>query len=234
MSCRRICRELVELFRFGELDRRSAPHLEHLAACRSCRDEVGFDRELVDRLRTALAQRVEHPGPSGSAFAAILARAQSDEPSSWRRWLPLNPGLLAERLRAASGVAVVGLAVLLTTGTQLAIVQTTSREPSAQERSSALAAAAWSAGIRAGRGGDVETRNGNIESVAAAPRLVIPIAEPGLVIMVTEPAEEKPRILVTPQRVGYAILGEEEPAVSDPVEAPVVPAPALVRVANPS
>jgi hypothetical protein len=236
MSCRRICRELVELFRFGELDRRSAPHLEHLAACRSCRDEVGFDRELVDRLRTALAQRIEHEGPSGSAFAAILARTQSDEPAGWRRWLRLNPGLLADRVRAASGVAVVGLAVLLSTGTQLEIVQTTSGGTSADERSSAVAAAAWSAGIRAGRGGDAETRNGNVDPIAAAPRQVIPpIAEPGLVIWITEPDEKEPRVLVAPQRVGYGMLGEEEPVVSDPADEPVVvPAPPVVRVVNPS
>lgn len=235
MSCRRICRELVELFRFGELDRRSAPHLEHLATCRGCRDEVGFDRELVDRLRTTLAKRVEHEGPSGSAFAAILARAQSDEPSGWRRWLRLNPGLLAERLRAASGVAVVGLAVLLTTGTQLAIVQTAPVDAGGEERSSAVAAAAWSAGIRAGRGVDGQTRNGNVSSIATVPRMVIPpIAEPGLVITFTEPRGEEPRIIATPQRVGYAMLGEEEPAASDPTEPPVVPRSPLVRVVNPS
>jgi hypothetical protein len=236
MSCRRICRELVELFRFGELDRRSAPHLEHLAACRSCRDEVGFDRELVDRLRTALAQRIEHEGPSGSAFAAILARAQSDEPMGWRRWLRLNPSLLAERLRAASGVAVVGLAVLLTAGTQLEIVQAPV-DTSGEERSSAVAAAAWSAGIRAGRGVDAETRNGNVDTIAAAPRQVIPpLAEPGLVISFFEPDEEagEPRILVTPQRVGYAMLGEEEPEVTEPDETPVRPAPPMSRVDNPS
>ena len=126
MSCRRICRELVELFRFGELDRRSAPHLDHLAACRSCRDEVGFDRELVDRLRVALAERVAHDGPSGSAWPAILARAQADEPpAGWLRWLRWSPGVVAERLRAASGIAVVGLAAVLSAGTQLDIVQTT-------------------------------------------------------------------------------------------------------------
>ena len=124
MSCRRICRELVELFRFGELDRRSAPHLEHLATCRSCRDEVGFDRELVDRLRVALAERVAHEGPSGSAWPTILARAQADEPSRWLRWLRWSPGVLAERLRAASGIAVVGLAAVLSAGTQIDIVQT--------------------------------------------------------------------------------------------------------------
>jgi hypothetical protein len=235
MSCRRICRELIELARFGELDRRSAPHLEHLAACRGCRDEVGFDRELVERLRTALAQRVEHPGPSGSAFAAILARAQTDEPSVWRRWLRLNPGLLAERLRAASGVAVVGLAILLSTGTRLEIVQPTSGDPAGEERSSSVATAAWSAGIRAGgRGVDAETRN---VSIAGIRRQVIPpIAEPGLVIGFSEPDDEEaaPRIIVTPRRVSYGMLGEEVPAAPDPVEAAVSSATPPPPVADPS
>jgi hypothetical protein len=56
------------------------------------------------------------------------------------------------------------------------------------------------------------------------------------VIVITQPDTEdpEPRIVVTPQRVGYGMLGEEEPAVSDPPDAPVVPAPPLVRVANPS
>jgi hypothetical protein len=217
MSCRRICRELVELFRFGELDRRSAPHLEHLATCRHCRDEVGFDRELVDRLRTALAQRVEHEGPSGSAFAAILARTQSDEAFGWRRWLRLNPGLLADRLRAASGVAVVGLAVLLSTGTQLEIVQTSPDDRSADVRSSSVAAAAWSAGIRAGRGVDGETRN---ESLAVAVREVLPpLTEGDLAFYFREPAENGggPRILVAP-RLSHSMLGEEVPSVSQPTD----------------
>ena len=233
MSCRRICRELVELFRFGELDRRSAPHLEHLATCRHCRDEIGFDRELVERLRTALAQRVEHEGPSGAAFAAILARAQSDEAFGWRRWLRLNPGLLADRVRAASGVAVVGLAVLLSTGTQLAIVQTSSDNTSAEERSSALAAAAWAAGIRAGRGVDAETRN---ESIAAAVREVLPpLTEADLRFYFRETPEEEgePRILVAP-RLSHSMLGEEVPSVSEPADATVITATPPPPVGDPS
>jgi hypothetical protein len=235
MSCRRICRELVELFRFGELDRRSAPHLEHLATCRNCRDEVGFDRELVDRLRTALARRVEHEGPSGSAFAAILARAQSDEPMGWRRWLRLNPGLLADRLRAASGVAVVGLAVLLSTGTQLDIVTTPSDDRSADERSSSVAAAAWSAGIRAGRGADAETRNGDIRGTSASLRqLQPPIAEEGIVIVIHEPAVDKPAVRTVASGPNYSKLGEPEPAEAEPERVPVVPASPLTRAENPS
>jgi hypothetical protein len=112
-------------------------------------------------------------------------------------------------------------------------VQTTSREPSAQERSSALAAAAWSAGIRAGRGVDGESRN---ESIAAARREVLPpLAEGDLLFYFLDPAEQEgePRVLVAP-RLSHAMLGEEVPSLSEPAEAPVVPAPPLVRVATPS
>ena len=54
MSCRRIRRELIERFRFGELDGRSAPHLEHLRGCVECRDDVGLDRVVVRNLQRAL------------------------------------------------------------------------------------------------------------------------------------------------------------------------------------
>lgn len=215
MSCRKVCRELVELFRFGELDRRSAPHLEHLAVCRGCRDEVGFDRELVERLRVALAQRIEHEGPSGSAFATILARAQSDEPQGWRRWLRLNPGLLAERLRAASGVAVVSLAVLLSAGTRLDIVQE-SNDSSRYERSSSLAAAAWSAGVRAGRGAAaVGERNSGAPSGSLV-RVVIPLAEEGLVVEVGPEDDSEPQIVVS-RGPNWSQIGESPP--DDPQDA---------------
>jgi hypothetical protein len=207
MSCRTVCRELIELFRFGELDRRSAPHLEHLAACRGCRDEVGFDRELVERLRVALAQRIEHEGPSGTAFAAILARAQSNEPLGWRRWLRLNPGVLAERLRAASGVAVVGLAVLLSTGTQIDIVQAPDQS-SSNERSSSVAAAAWSAGVRAGRGAGAVTNRGT----SAAPTMrTIPLAEEGIQIIVGGSDDEDAPATSTTSGPNYRAIGEVPP-----------------------
>ena len=66
MSCRRTCRELLWLTRFGEFGPSSAPHLEHLSGCRSCRDEVGFDRAMVQQLRLALAVRVTSDTPSES------------------------------------------------------------------------------------------------------------------------------------------------------------------------
>jgi RNA polymerase sigma-70 factor (ECF subfamily) len=80
MKCRRICRELLWLARFGEFGPSSQPHLDHLANCRGCRDEVGFDRAMVEQLRIALAERIADAAPSPSAFDRIWARAQTPEP----------------------------------------------------------------------------------------------------------------------------------------------------------
>ena len=75
MSCRRIVRELLEFFRFGELDEWSAPHLDHLETCRACRDEVGLDRELVVQLQRALAARVAGYEASPNAWLEVRRRA---------------------------------------------------------------------------------------------------------------------------------------------------------------
>jgi hypothetical protein len=120
MSCSRLRRELVELFRFGGLDVRSAPHLDHLAACRACRDEVGFDRALVQQLRVALAERVATAAPSPDAWSGILARAQAPE-SWWRAWLRAQSMVLAGRLRTATAVSAMALAVIVAAGTDVAI-----------------------------------------------------------------------------------------------------------------
>jgi hypothetical protein len=107
MKCRRICRELLWLSRFGELGPSSQPHLDHLAGCRGCRDEVGFDRAMVEQLRIALAARIENAAPSSAAWDTILARAQAPEPPA------------AVRLRFATAMAGTGLALLLALNTQV-------------------------------------------------------------------------------------------------------------------
>ncbi len=112
MRCRRICRELLWLARFGEFGPSSQPHLDHLAGCQGCRDEVGFDRAMVDQLRIALAARIEHASPSSSAWDRILARAQSPEPRRGERLLGWSTALLA-RLRFATAMAGTGLALVL-------------------------------------------------------------------------------------------------------------------------
>ena len=96
MSCRRVSRELIERFRFGELDRRSAPHLDHLVGCGRCQEEIGFDRALVRQLRRALAERIAASEPSPLAFAAVRERALREEQRhAWSvrawRWARVAP-----------------------------------------------------------------------------------------------------------------------------------------------
>lgn len=111
MSCRRICHELLEQARFGELGPGSAPHLEHLTDCRACRDELGFDRALVRQLRTALAERIEGATPSPRAWEGVLARMSRPEPrpSRLRAWSTM----LVARLRFGSAMAGATLAFLV-------------------------------------------------------------------------------------------------------------------------
>jgi hypothetical protein len=104
-----VCRELLWLARFGEFGPSSQPHLDHLAGCRHCRDEVGFDRAMVQQLRIALAERVEDAAPSPDAFQAILARARQPEQ---RRWFVTWAAALG-RLRFATAMAGTGLALVL-------------------------------------------------------------------------------------------------------------------------
>ena len=110
MSCRRIRRELLWLVRFGEFDAGSAPHLEHLAGCQSCRDEVGLDRALVRQLRTALAERIGDATPSPRAWDGVRARMHQPEPPA-----PMRPwsARLAAFLRAGSAMAGASLALVL-------------------------------------------------------------------------------------------------------------------------
>ena len=111
MDCRRVARELIEFFRFGELDARSAPHLEHLEVCLACRQEVGLDRELVLQMQRALAARVDGHAPSPGAWREIRRRALEEEPPRWRlRMLPLS------RLALVGGTAIVLLALVAPSG----------------------------------------------------------------------------------------------------------------------
>lgn len=111
MRCSKAIRELLWLSRFGELGPSSQPHLDHLAGCTSCRDEVGFDRAMVQQLRIALAERVEMAEPSPRAWETILARAQLPEPR--RGWLSHWSSGLVGRLRVATAMAGTGLAVMV-------------------------------------------------------------------------------------------------------------------------
>ena len=112
MKCRRICRELLWLARFGEFGPSSQPHLDHLANCRGCRDEVGFDRAIVEQLRIALAERIADAAPSPSAFDRIWARAQTPEPRPAARLWGWSTAVIG-RMRFATAMAGTGLALVL-------------------------------------------------------------------------------------------------------------------------
>jgi hypothetical protein len=106
MSCERIAREVIEFFRFGDLDARSAPHLDHLAVCAACREEVGLDRELVVTLQRAIRARVDGHAASPGAWLEIRRRALQPEPPTWR-------GKLLPVFRFAPVGAAVVLAIAL-------------------------------------------------------------------------------------------------------------------------
>jgi hypothetical protein len=120
MRCRRICRELLWLARFGEFGPSSAPHLDHLAQCGNCRDEVGFDRALVQQLRTALAERIANDEPSAGAWSVILERAQTPE-RGIGAFLHDQLVAMAARLRTATAITAVALAGIIATTTQVSI-----------------------------------------------------------------------------------------------------------------
>jgi anti-sigma factor RsiW len=111
MSCRKVARELIERFRFGPLDGRSALHLEHLETCARCREEVGLDRAFVLQLQRTLRDRVDGAEPSPSSWSAVRARAmaESSDPIGWRQRL-LGVG---QALRVAAAGAVVALVIVL-------------------------------------------------------------------------------------------------------------------------
>jgi anti-sigma factor RsiW len=114
MTCRKVSRELLERFRFGEeLDARSAPHLEHLQTCLTCREEVGVDRALVRQLRRALQARVDGYEPSAASWQLVRDRALAAESAAltWTGWFRR----LTAGLRAAGAVAAVALVVMIGT-----------------------------------------------------------------------------------------------------------------------
>lgn len=149
MSCRRICRELLWLTRFGELGPSSQPHLDHLVGCRGCRDEVGFDREMVRQLRVALAERVDGLQPSSTAWEGILRRAQAPEPTRFAAWWQRSMGLVG-RLRTATAMAGTGLALVL--ALQMEVMPTMpSASPADSDGAQTRAAAAIPASERGNR-----------------------------------------------------------------------------------
>jgi anti-sigma factor RsiW len=104
MSCRRVTRELLERFRFGEeLGPSSEPHLAHLQSCSTCRTEVGLDRALVIQLRAALRARVADAAPSARSWEVVRERALAPDPrggglAAALRWFRFAPAAAAMAL----------------------------------------------------------------------------------------------------------------------------------------
>jgi hypothetical protein len=107
-----VCRELLFATRFGDLGPSSRPHLDHLADCAHCREEVGFDRALVQQLRHALAERVRDTEPPARAWETILERARTPEPSRRVAVWQWSAAIIG-RLRVATAMAGTGLALIL-------------------------------------------------------------------------------------------------------------------------
>lgn len=120
MRCRRVCRELLWLARFGEFGPSSAPHLDHLSHCGNCRDEVGFDRALVQQLRTALAARIAQEEPPASVWESILERAQAPDRGFWA-FIDRHAAGFVLRIRTATAVTAMALAGVIATSTHVAI-----------------------------------------------------------------------------------------------------------------
>lgn len=129
MSCRRDRRELLSFDRFGELGPRSQPHLDHLAGCSSCRDAVGCDREMVQRLRVALAARIEGMDPSPQVWEQILRRAQAPDPVPAAGWLT-RLGIAAARRRTTTAMAGTALALVLALNMEVVSLMPVTADPS--------------------------------------------------------------------------------------------------------
>ena len=121
MSCHRVRRELLWMTRFGEFGPDSQLHLDHLAGCRACRDEVGCDRHTVRLLRAALAARVDGMEPSSGVWEQVRTLAQQPEPRRWRwPWRHARDAMVFGRTLTA--MAGTGLALVLALNTQIVTV----------------------------------------------------------------------------------------------------------------
>ena len=229
MSCRRVCRELLWLSRFGELDSSSQPHLDHLVACRGCRDEVGFDREMVRQLRVALAERIEGMQPSSSSWETILRRAQAPEPSRFAAWWQRSIGLVG-RLRTATAMAGTGLALVL--ALQMEVVPVSRPMPDATVESPDLSmleepqSYAAAVAARPSRATQVTAGRPHPEGVITLPP---PRGATETDPEVTEPDGPPGELVVLDirfERTATAVTASAtEEAVSEPAEEPMAPVP---------
>jgi anti-sigma factor RsiW len=234
MTCRRICRELLWSVRFGELDASSQPHLEHLAGCGACRDEVGFDREVVRQLRVALDARVDGMAPSATAWDGILRRAQAPERSRWATLWSRSLGVVV-RLRTATAMAGTGLALILALNTQvISIVGPGSTQPASPAEGSSLTdGGGWVAAERSRR---LAFEQAPGPDTLADPQPLVVLPPPRQTLAVIQPAFQ-----AGPGEVGsleITISASSSPPsaeIDEPVtETLVPPGPVPTELAHPS
>jgi hypothetical protein len=148
MTCRKVCRELLERIRFGEeLDFRSAPHLAHLERCLQCREEIGLDRTIVRQLQRALRMRVEAHEPSERAWQVVSARALAEDDSLGARVGRViaalrRPASLGNAVRVSAPALALALAVFVGAGAEL-VGHDTSQPTSAARHPRAIVETAW-------------------------------------------------------------------------------------------
>lgn len=174
MSCRRICRELLSFVRFGDLGPRSQPHLDHLAGCSSCRDEVGYDREMVQRLRAALAARVEGLAPSPQVWEQILRRAQAPDPEPAPGWLA-RLGVAAAGRRTTTAMAGTALALVLALNMEVISVMPAITGGASME--AVVPDAGDTGSLRWARPSPVRPGRAGVERVTAPRTIVVPQPE---------------------------------------------------------
>jgi len=148
MSCRKVCRELLERIRFDEeLDFHSAPHLAHLEHCVACREEIGLNRTIVRQLQRALEARVAGHEPSDRAWQIVSARALAEDESVAARLARLvaalrRPVWLGNAVRVSAPALALALAVFVGAGAELAGLQA-SQPPSSVTHPRAIVMTAW-------------------------------------------------------------------------------------------
>jgi len=228
MSCRRICRELLWLSRSGQLGPSSQPHLDHLVGCRPCRDEVGFDREMVRQLRVALAERIDGLQPSSSAWEGILKRAQAPEPSRLAAWWQRSIGLVG-RLRTATAMAGTGLALVL--ALNMEVLPLAAPVPSEASATSVEASAFGGGRIPASERGRRASSVQQITTAQPHPEVAIalPLARPPALQIVRSPPGELGALDLNIRTVSSPpeVVEAEEAAEPDPVPAPSPAEPGL-------
>jgi hypothetical protein len=197
MSCHRVRRALLWMSRFEEFGPDSQLHLDHLAGCRACRDEMGCDRALVRQLRAALAARVDGMEPSSAVWEQVRVLAQQPEPSR-SRWPWRRAGNVMAIGRSLTAMAGTGLALVLALNTQIVTVTlppTDAVPPSAHSNRVGVPSA-WDRLPRLGTAADGspagDDRSMELNAQPDPEGLVVNVDAGQLLASITSPAVEAP------------------------------------------